>query len=266
MSPDTRITSDEVRYVTHGSRNGRAGLAVFIHGYLDNATVWERLFGYLNYFGWALAAVDLHADGREETGAGLALEGYRDQVLQVIRELDDGMARPLVIIGHSMGGQIAELAALCRQDLSGLVLITPTPLVGYPLPDQLMEAFRQRIGNRDRAAIAHGKRALAVNLDASGLDTLVNATACTAAETAEQQLRAWTGGHPAGADPSQVKAPTLIVSTDDTVFPRDFLATDVAPRFENATLAEVPDSGHWPQIEQPARLASVLAGFLARLT
>ena len=62
-----------------------------------------------------------------------------------------------------------------------------------------------------------------------------------------------------------MKAPTLIVSTDDTVFPRDFLATEVAPRFENATLAEVPDSGHWPQIEQPASLASVLDDFIARL-
>jgi pimeloyl-ACP methyl ester carboxylesterase len=239
---------------------------VFIHGYLDNATVWERLFGYLNYFGWTLAAVDLHADDREEAGAGRVLEGYRDQVLQVIRELDDGMTRPLVIVGHSMGGQVAELAALCRQDLRGLVLITPAPLRGHPMTARQMEAFRQRIRNRDRAAIARGKHALSVNLDASGLDTLVNATVCTAAETAEQQLRAWTAGHPAGAGPSRVKAPTLIVSTDDTVFPRDFLATDVAPRFENATLADVPDSGHWPQIEQPARLASVLAGFLARLT
>ncbi|MET8956573.1 alpha/beta hydrolase [Streptomyces sp. NPDC004533] len=177
-----------------------------------------------------------------------------------------GSARPLVIVGHSMGGQIAELAALREHGLSGLVLITPAPLGGYPMPAEQMEVFRQRARDKDRVAISRGKVALSFNIGVRGLKTLVNATASTPVETSLQQLEAWTVGHPLGAHPSQVKAPTLVVTSDDTFFTTEFLTGHVAPRFTDAGIARVPEAGHWPHVEQPARLAEVLTEFLAHIS
>ncbi|MGW4517701.1 alpha/beta fold hydrolase [Streptomyces sp. NPDC004393] len=265
MSPHMRNTPGEIEHVLSPVDDAK-GLVVFVHGYLDDSTVWAELFECLDCPDWEFAAVDLHVTDVERPEPGAVLEGYRDQVLQVVRERKHGSARPLVIVGHSMGGQIAELAALREHGLSGLVLITPAPLGGYPMPAEQMEVFRQRARDKDRVAISRGKVALSFNIGVRGLKTLVNATASTPVETSLQQLEAWTVGHPLGAHPSQVKAPTLVVTSDDTFFTTEFLTGHVAPRFTDAGIARVPEAGHWPQVEQPARLAEVLTEFLAHIS
>jgi pimeloyl-ACP methyl ester carboxylesterase len=239
------------------------GLLVFVHGYQDNSTLWRGLLDRLGDCGWESVAVDLRAadTGREDRGA--ALEEYRDQVLEAVAGRDPGL--PVVAVGHSMGAQIAELAALRLERLSGLVLITPAPLGGYPMSQEQFEAFKQRAGSKDRAAIARGKLALSVEPDAAALEALVDATVSVPVATALQQLAAWTAGHPAGDGPSQVEVPTLLVTSDDTFFTADYLAANVAPRFKNVRTARVPGAGHWPHVEAPARLADVLTSFLATL-
>ena len=95
------------------------------------------------------------------------------------------------------------------------------------------------------------------------MEALVDATLAAPVATAHQQLAAWSAGHPAGDKPSQVEVPTLLVTSDDTFFTADYLAATVAPRFGNLSTARVPGAGHWPHVEQPARLADILTRFLA---
>jgi len=237
------------------------GIMVLVHGYLDGPGVWSRLIGRFAPQGWKIVPVALRS-GAAGAGPDRQLEGYAADVVRQIGEITADASVPVVVVGHSMGAQVAELAALQLGDrLAGLALITAAPLAGYPLPPAVMARFAARAGLTDREAIGAGKRGLAVELDADALDILVDGTVATRREDALAQLQAWTGGHPAGRTPSALPCPVLCVATDDTFFTEDVIAA-TATRFRDASLEKVPRAGHWPQLEQPEALAEVLGRFL----
>jgi pimeloyl-ACP methyl ester carboxylesterase len=91
-----------------------SGRLVFIPGFLDDATLWRGVIERLALPGWESAPVNLRGTGRAEPRRGATLEAYRDQVLEVLDELERESARPTVVVGHSMGAQVAELVAGCR--------------------------------------------------------------------------------------------------------------------------------------------------------
>lgn len=240
------------------------GIVVLVHGYLDGPDVWRRLIDAFVPQGWDIVPLALRP-GPASAGSDRQLEGYATDVVRQVEEVATVAQAPVVLVGHSMGAQVAELAALKLRDrLAGLVLITAPPLAGYSLPPAVMARFVARAGMADREAIVAGKRALAVELDAGALDILVDGTLATPREDALAQLRAWTGGHPAGRAPSALRCPVLCVSTDDTFITEDVIAA-TASRFSDATIEKVPRAGHWPQLEQPAALADVLRRFIAAL-
>ncbi|MFJ1260122.1 alpha/beta fold hydrolase [Cupriavidus sp. CuC1] len=240
------------------------GIVVLVHGYLDGPQVWRRLIDEPAPHGWDIVSVAL-PQGTADAGSDRQLEGYAADVVRQVELLAAVAQAPVVMIGHSMGAQVAELAALNLRDrLAGLVLVTPAPLAGYALPPAVMARFVDRAGMTDREAIVAGKRALAVALDAGALDILVDGTLATPRQDALAQLRAWTGGHPAGQAPSALRCAVLCVSTDDTFITEDLVAA-TAMRFSDARIEKVPRAGHWPQLEQPAALADLLRRFIAAL-
>jgi pimeloyl-ACP methyl ester carboxylesterase len=216
---------------------------VLIHGFMDNAALWNNV-----RLPYPTRAVNLrHVD------AGAILEGYRDQVLAEI----DG---PTVVVGHSMGAQIAELVA-ASATVVGLALLTPIPLAGYALSPEQAAAFDYGARARDAAVATEGRKALLVNDSEPVLKALVEATLATPPDMAVQELKAWTTGHPLGEEPSKVDVPVLVIGSDDTFSQPDI----VAARFVNVHKAYVPGAGHWPHVEQPAAVARILTDFVEGL-
>ena len=83
----------------------------------DWATTFGRGYLRFDYFG--------HGDSSGDFVEGGAITRWREDALAVIDELTEG---PLVLVGSSMGGWIACLAAMARPErICALVLIAPAP-------------------------------------------------------------------------------------------------------------------------------------------
>jgi pimeloyl-ACP methyl ester carboxylesterase len=248
---------------TRWSRNA-AGTVVFIPGFQDTAALWDGAILRLRETPWYLRAVNLrHVDHADAGCRGAILEGYRDQVLDMLDHLDPTAQRPVVVVGHSMGSQVGELVAAARPDVVGLALIAPVPLAGYALTPCQEARFDQAARDRNPATAAAGRRALLVNGSAPVVQVLVNATIATPPVTAAQELDAWTTGHPLGDKPSVVSAPVLLIGgSGDTFSSPEMIRDVVAPRFAKVRTHQVNHAGHWPHVEQPIAVAAILTRFL----
>jgi pimeloyl-ACP methyl ester carboxylesterase len=252
--------------MTH-RRNASTGAAVFIPGYQDTAALWNDVIDRLPDPGWHARAVNLrHVDDASPPQRGAILDGYRDQVLDVLGDIDPAAQHPLVVVGQSMGAQVAELVAAARPNIVvGLALITPVPLAGYRLTREQADRFGHAAHDRTVASAGANRRALLVNDSARVVRALVSATLATPPVTAVQELEAWTAGHPLGDQPSTVSAPVLLVGSEDTFSSTELIRDAVAPRFADVRTVHVAGAGHWPHVEQPAAVAQILDDFLTSL-
>ncbi|WP_460164139.1 alpha/beta fold hydrolase [Pseudomonas sp. S2_F03] len=104
---------------------------IFIHGMWSRHTVWREWEIFFKARGLNCLMLDLpgHVEhGSDSTLVRVTLESYVDAVVKAA----DGKKRP-VLIGHSLGGLVGQLAAQ-HLDLSGLILInSAAPAQIFPM-------------------------------------------------------------------------------------------------------------------------------------
>ncbi|MGO4328205.1 alpha/beta fold hydrolase [Cupriavidus sp. 2TAF22] len=259
-----KITPSGVEYLSNGGSTER--VLVFVHGWRDSALGWQWVIDNLKpEEEWRIIAVQRHAVERSNADTAGLLEDYADQVIDAIT---DGAAPEsvIVLVGQSMGAPVAELAASrIAQRLQGLVLLTPAPLAGTPLPPEAREAFEAGARDLDRVNAGLNRVGLAVSVNAETQLRMILATPAESEHSTLQTLASWIGGHPGGQLPSLVTAPTLVLVTDDKAFPEEMLREVVAPRFQNVQIGEVRDAGHFPHLERPEAVARVVEDFVSNL-
>ena len=95
--------------------------AVFIHGVLNDHSVWALQTRYLAHHGWNVLAVDLPGHCKSEGEAPASVEEAADFVAAL---LDAAGVQKAALIGHSWGSLIAlEAAARLKERVSHLVLV-----------------------------------------------------------------------------------------------------------------------------------------------
>lgn len=106
---------------------------VAIHGMWGHGRQWENWRSILEARGHRVMAptlrhhdVDPHAPPPEGLG-DTSLQDYADDIAQAIADLDE----PPVLIGHSMGGLIAQILA-ARGVARAAVFLAPAPPAGWP--------------------------------------------------------------------------------------------------------------------------------------
>ena len=94
---------------------------VFIHGVLNDHSVWILQSRYLANHGWNVLAVDLPGHCRSEGEAPATVEEAADFVAAL---LDAAGVQRAALVGHSWGSLIAlEAAARLKERVSHLVLV-----------------------------------------------------------------------------------------------------------------------------------------------
>lgn len=133
---------------------------LIVHGLAEHAERYDRLAGALTSSGYAVCACDLRGHGQTaKTGADLGFFAERNgwgRCLDDLRELNRHLAsqnpaRPIFLLGHSMGSTLARhFMALHGEGLVGVVLSAasgqPTPMASLGRLTARLE--RLRLGRR----------------------------------------------------------------------------------------------------------------------
>ena len=103
---------------------------VFIHGAAGTSEIYKNYMEYFSNEGWDCYSVNL--SGRKSSIdkkdlVSLTIEDYADDISVLTEELN--LKNP-VLIGHSMGGVVAQKSAEILGDISALVLLNSGPING----------------------------------------------------------------------------------------------------------------------------------------
>lgn len=90
--------------VRRAGSNNSSGLLLYIHGLGESGLCFERIIGHEHLADWRHVVPDLAGYGRSQPGCNpLSLGGHAERLMSW------ATADPLVLVGHSMGGVIAQI-------------------------------------------------------------------------------------------------------------------------------------------------------------
>ncbi len=212
-------------------------------------------------------AVDFPGYGLSPALEPFDLAGLARSVVALIDQLGAG---PAVLVGHSMGGMVAqEVAALAPGRLCGLVLASNSPAFGRPGGDWQQGFLQSRFAPLDAglgmaglaaqlvpAMVAPGTAAPVLDAAQAMMAAVPEATyrcAVTALVAFDRRLNL-----------PQIAVPTLVITGahDRTAAPE--VSRRMAERIPGATCIIVPGAGHLLNLEQPQAFNAALLAPLSR--
>lgn len=256
--PTLRFDSTELHYTAEGDGPREV---LFVHGWMVSGAVFRPLLDALGADGLRCLVPDLPGAGRSRIdGAEPSIERFgRDLIALTDAE---SLARP-VLVGHSMGGQIAQwIASEIPERVAGLALLCPVPATGVPLPEDAAGLFRSSGGDRQKQGTILDLACK--ELSAADRERLLDDAGAIEPGHVARTFEAWSGAS-FGERLPRIRARTMVLATDDPFLPPDFLRATVVDRIAGAELQVLRGPGHYPLVEQPAATAAILRTFLAAL-
>jgi non-heme chloroperoxidase len=255
-------TEVTLQYVEQGDSRGVP--VIFLHGYTDSWHSFELVLPFL--------PASIHAFAISQRGHGDSTRpesGYApgDFAADIAAFMDELQIESAVIVGHCMGGFIAERFALDYPERTrGLVLAASfTTMQGNPEVAQLWNGVSEFADTVDfNFVLEFQQSTLAQAVPPDFLVTVVQ-------ESLKVPARVWKAvledlfqdNH--AKELGNIKTPTLIIWGDrDGIFPiseQETLAADI----ENAQLLIYPDAGHALHWEEPQQFAADLLTFVGSL-
>jgi pimeloyl-ACP methyl ester carboxylesterase len=102
----------------------------FIHGAGGTSKYWKNYLLFFAEAGWESYAINLrghHPSDREESLSQVTMEDYLADVEKVLTDLN---LQDCVLVGHSLGGLLAQKTAAALQSIKALVTIASAPPLG----------------------------------------------------------------------------------------------------------------------------------------
>ena len=233
---------------------------LFLHYWGGSSATWRKVIASLegetrcvavNQRGWGGSSV---SDGRYD------LDAMADDVAAVIEQF--GLRR-IVLVGHSMGGKVAQIVAKRRLPaLAGLVLVAPAPPTAMPVPEeareQMLQSYQSAEGVAQALAVLAGPSLSAEDRQAVIRDTLAGAP---------DAKREWTQrGMVAdlGLVAGNLAVPVaVVVGSLDRVEEPARLRAIFARLAPDARFDEIAEVGHLAPLEAPKAVADACRAMLA---
>lgn len=249
------LTHDGVELSYRVVGDGERDLVV-VHGWMVSGTVFDELVERFDDGNWRIVVPDLRGAGESSPADSYRLEDYAGDVLAV---MDDAGVDQACLVGHSMGGQIAQLVAADHPGrIRRLALISPVPASGIELPEDAHRLFVD--SGEDRASQRRILEMACLDLADEDYDRLLDDAGAIPEQCIRESFAAWTEADFAdrlGA----IEAPTLVVGSDDPFLPPELLDEAVVGPIADAELTRIEGAGHYIQVERPDETARVLRDF-----
>jgi pimeloyl-ACP methyl ester carboxylesterase len=249
-----KVGDREIAYqAPNGTGHGQGHPVLLIHGSSFNRHIWDAVGAELTdrhrpiWF-------DNPAHGESGGPAIETVDGLVDLAKQVHDALDLG---PMVLIGHSLGGAVAQRYAVrYPDDLVALGLISTAPHFG--LPDEVVEHWRS-----DPVSYREEEMSLIVAPQTSdeirqGLFAIRDSTPHEGQLGDLAACATWDGQ----ADYTSFTIPALVMTADHDVPVILESAAAWAAALTQGTLSTIPAASHMMTVEQPELSADAISGWV----
>lgn len=243
---------------------------VFAHGFGCDQHMWRLV---APHFEDAFTVVTFDHVGAGGSDASAydpvrhgSLQGYADDVLAIVRELD---LQDVVLVGHSVSAMVAVLAAVAEPDrFAKLVLVAPSPRYvdddgytgGFTEADiaELLESLDSNyLGwSSTMAPVIMG------NPDRPELGAELTASFCRADPEIARRFARVTFLSDNRADLAGVTTPTLVLQCTDDVIAPVSVGEHVRDAIPGAQMVLLDATGHCPHLSAPEATTAAIAAFL----
>ncbi|HEX2359834.1 MAG TPA: alpha/beta fold hydrolase [Solirubrobacterales bacterium] len=253
---------------------------ILLHGFADSADTWRLLLDRVRKQGRAAVALDMPGFGAADRLDGEAaiipqLDSFADAAIE--RWAAESSSGKVVIAGNSLGGTVALRAAEREvgSRLAGVVPVAPTGLEmptwfaaiqGAPLVRAMLRSPVPVPEAAVRRAVGSTYRVLAFASPRKADDGVVGAFTTHFRSQGDVARLLATGSRllpeiKAPFDLARVRCPVLVVWGERDRMVASEGADRIVAALPRTRVELLPRCGHCPQIEEPDRLAELLATF-----
>ncbi|MBW3668504.1 MAG: alpha/beta hydrolase [Actinobacteria bacterium] len=230
---------------------------VFVHGALDRATSFERTRRHL---------ADVDTTTYDRRGYGRAVDAdppartFEDHVDDLLARLD---ARPTVLVGHSLGGNVALTAAVRRPEVVRAVVTYEAPMPWEPWwPSDTAGGAAVQAGDAARAAEVFMRRMIG-DQRWQRLPERTKEARRREGVALLADLAGLRAGRP--FDPADVRVPVVVgVGSESRPHQKD-AAPRLVASLPDAELVVIEGASHGAHLSHPAEFAGLARRALARL-
>lgn len=248
-------------------RAGPAGAlpVLLLHGIGGGRAIWRGCVDALAAAGFDAIAVDLPGYGGS---AGLPAGGIAPMAAAVVALMDTLALPRAVVLGHSMGGMVAqELVATAPGRVAGLVLACTSPAFGKADGDWQARFVAERLAPLDAGLGMPGLAATLVppmispGADDGAAEAARAVMAAVPEATYRTVLAAIVAFDRRAALPA-IAVPTLCLAGEHDRTAPPHVLQGMAQRIPGAAFACIANAGHIANVEQPQAFQAAVIGFL----
>ena len=247
-------------------------LLFFIHGFGEGCFVWNHIVPALRCHGSAIT-IDLrgHGDSARDTTCTYSTTAH---VMDISESFQALCTRPVIIVGHSLGAEIAiHMAAMHRSRVLGVVLVDGGPQLNseaaayvrrkfssqpwcYETIDEYVRYLQDKLPLASPLLLHWlAPQALRGNFD-GGYQLKCDKALITSLEGSDKELL-WSLFR-------SIVCPLLIIRGAASALLSRRIAIKMVQENSHCSLRTVPDAGHAVMLDNPSGFIAVLHEFISR--